>query len=184
MERLGEGGRVIVSQVLTFTLLSFPPSYLFFSLSIFLFWSPHPINSRSGVCVARGWHAPAESCSARWVSHASRPPVGHAVLVLLGCPVPSAGSLERHPQALLTPAAQLPLVCMGVHACLCRSSLSSAVFALRAGLARVARPLLQLLKSPRSQGAREPPARPREGTRIAIASATPPAVAGTAAIAR
>lgn len=35
MERLGEGGRVIVSQVLTFTLLSFPPSfsshYQFFS---------------------------------------------------------------------------------------------------------------------------------------------------------
>lgn len=29
LERLGEGGRVIVSQVLTFTLLSFPPSYSF-----------------------------------------------------------------------------------------------------------------------------------------------------------
>lgn len=176
------GGKFTISQVLTFTLLFLP--FLFFSLPIFPFWFPHPITSHSGGCVARGWRAPAESCSARWVAHASRPPVGRAVLVLPGCPGPSAGSLGRRPPELLTPAAQLPLVYMGAHACLYRSPLSSAVHALRAGLARVARPLPQSLRPPRSHGAREPPARPSEGTRTAIASATARAVAGTAATAR
>lgn len=153
--------------------------YQFFS-----FCPPHPTISHSGVCVASGWHAPAGSCSAQWVSHASRQPVGRAVLVLPGCLGPPAGFLGRHPLELLTPAALLPLVCMGAPAYLYRVSLSSAVYALRAGVARVARPLPQPLRSPRSHGVREPPVRPSEGTRTATVSATAQAVAGTAVTAR
>lgn len=82
------------------------------------------------------------------------------------------------------PAAPLPLVCMGARAYLYRVFLSSAVYALRAGAARVARPLPQPLKSLRSHGAHERPARPSVGTRIATASATAQAVAGTAVTAR
>lgn len=40
LERLGEGGRVIVSQILTFTPLSFPPSSSFLLIIIFFLLIP------------------------------------------------------------------------------------------------------------------------------------------------
>lgn len=180
LELEGWGWGVSISQVLTSILFSLFHSPVSSHYQFFLFLSPHFTISHSGVCVVSGWHALAESCSAQWVSHASRQPVDHAALVLRGCPGPPAGFLGRHPQELLTPAAPLPLVCMGAHAYLYRVSLSSAVCALRAGAARVVRPLPQPLRSPRSHGARERLARPSEGTRTAIVSATPQAVAGMA----
>lgn len=153
---------------------------LFFSSSFFCLSVPSPITSLSGVCAASGWHTPAESCSAHWVSHASRRPAGHAVLVLPGCLGPPAGSQGRHPQELLMLAVQPPPVCTGARACLYRMPLSSAVHALRAGLGCVARPLPQPPRSRRSHGAREPLVRPSEGTRTVTANATARAAAGTA----
>ena len=78
---------------LTFPIFSFPSLSPSISPAPALFLpSPQPTHSRSGARVASGWHAPAGSCSAPWVSRASRRSVDRAAPAPRGCRVPPAGA--------------------------------------------------------------------------------------------
>lgn len=169
--------------------------FLFLSISHFSFPSlllpyfffsprPHPTSSRSGVRVVNKWHAPAGSCSAPWVSHASRQPAGLAAPVPQGCRGPPAGAPEGLLRGLPTPPAQLCPVSTGAPAVLRRLLPSSAACVSRAGMARAVRPPPPRPRSRRSRVAREPPARPSEGISAATASATARAAAGMVETAR
>lgn len=92
----------LLPSLLSPPLLSFPLSpapALFFPLS------PHPTHSHSGARVASGWHAPAGSCSAQWVSRASRRSVDRAAPAPRGCRVPPAGVPGGRPPGPPMPAA-------------------------------------------------------------------------------
>lgn len=177
----------LLPSLLSPPLLSLPPS----PTPALFFLSPHPTHSRSGARVVSGWHAPAGSCSAQWVSRASRRSVDRAAPAPRGCRVPPAGVPGGRRPGPPTPVARPLPASTGAPAAPSRSRPSSAALARQAGPGRAARCPRRCPRYPwrcprsrRSRRAREPPARPRAATRTATASATAPAAAGTEATAR